>query len=56
MHNDSSLERATVGGNHRGFGGIHLDREVIAIKFLDIEGTHNGVDCTPYENDFLVVA
>ena len=56
MHNDSSPERATVGGNHRGFGGITLDGEVIAIKFLDVEGTHNDVDGTPDEDDFSVVA
>ena len=56
MHNDSSPERATVGGNYRGFGGITLDGEVIAIKFLDVEGTHNEVEGTPDEDDFSVVA
>ena len=55
MHNDSSPERATVGGNHRGLGGITLDGEVIAIKSLDVR-VHNDVDGTPDEDDFSVVA
>ena len=55
-HNDSSSERAPFGANPRGLGGITLDGEVIAIKFLDVEGRHNDVDGTPYEDDFSVVA
>ena len=49
MHNDSSPERATV-------GGITLDGEVMAIKFLDVEGAHNDVDGAPDGDDFSVVA
>jgi hypothetical protein len=56
MHNASSPERPTVGGNHRGLGAVALDGEVIAMKFLNVEGTHNDVDGTKDEADPTVVA
>jgi len=49
IHNVLSPQRATVSGIRRGFGVITPDGEVIAMTFVDVDGTQ-------VETDFTVVA